>query len=191
MATMQCTLEWATAGGSAVGVNVLNFMSIGGSFNQATVDAVADRLASAKAATLDAEVTLLGSTVFRNDSFDPTAELVADNVDETGGSAGDLAPVNCCYLLYLGAGVGRRRRGRVFLPGVDESKVDNGGILVGTTASDILTEWTDAVSDIALGQGWLLGVGSRLDGQVYGAQTLSVSSFVHTQRRRMYTYAAS
>jgi hypothetical protein len=186
---MQCELLWATAGGSGLGANVLNFLSIGGDFDQATVDDIALRIAQFKAATLDAEAILLGGTRFLNDSFSPTLELFADNTNEVGGTAGDLAPAQCSYLINTSAGVGRRKRGRIFWPGVDEAKTENGGALVGTTAADISANFADMVGDIAIDQGWLLGVASRSDSVVRGVLSFQVSSYVHTQRRRSYQRA--
>lgn len=187
---MQAELKWSTVGGSDLGVNVLNFLSIGGVFDQGTVDGIAALLASFKASTLDAEAIFLGQTKFSNDSFSPTAELFADNTDEVAGTGGDLAPAQCAYLINTSAGVGRRRRGRIFWPGVDEAKTDNGGALVGTTASDIAANFTTLAEDCAFDFGWVIGVASRLDAVVRGVQSFSVSPYIHTQRRRSYARAS-
>lgn len=185
MADMLFLPIYSTSAG-VIGQNVIALKDIGGDNDQATATGIAELWQEFVAASLDQEVTVDGAPRFVYPATAPTDEIIANSAGDAGGSTGDLAPLNSCYAVRISAGYGRRRRGRIFLPGVDEAKVNDGGVLVGTTAADILANFATFALDMATDFGFAVGVYSRLDALVRIAQSISVPGVVSTQRRRLY-----
>lgn len=183
---MLAVAEYARIGEDPFGVNVLAFSDIGGDNDLSACNTIAGFWADFVNSTLDQEIELLDGMSFVYPAAAPTDEIVSTIGGNTGGSTGDLAPLNCCYQVRTSAGGGRRRKGRIFLPGVDEAKVDNGGLLVGTTAADIADNFETFATAISTTAGFAPGVFSRLDGLVRIVQAIAVPGRVATQRRRMY-----
>jgi hypothetical protein len=172
--------------GGYTAVNVLHFIDIGGDFDQATVDSIVTSWGTDVVfASLDQDVIADGDVRCSLGFPEATSELFAGVDDHIGGSTGALNSVSTTYNVALSAGSGRRSKGRIFLPGVDEAKVDDGGVLVGTTAADILENVGDWIAAVASGEGWLLGVGSRVDEVVRGVSSVEVKNYVGSQRRRL------
>jgi hypothetical protein len=166
-------------------VNLLHFVSDTASFDQGVANAIGAEWANFVATTLNDGVTMLAGAEFFNDAFEPTDVLISGNNATAGGSTGDLAPLNCCYVIKLAAGYGRRRTGHLFLPGVDEGKIENGGAIDGTAQSDIVTNFTEFVTNTDTDTGWGLGVRSLADGVVRAATAGNVLPYVGSQRRRL------
>lgn len=66
----------------------------------------------------------------------------------TGGETGGTLPQNCSVLVQkLTALGGRRNKGRFYVPGIDETDVDNAGSILTTP----LAAWNTAVNNLQLG----------------------------------------
>lgn len=83
-----------------------------------------------------------------------TTEIVGSvdvNPDAWTGSGADGIPQNSAYLLNKqGSGFGRQNRGRNFLPGVEESRVDNVGV-VGAPTLSALQDFCDVIRTLPVG----------------------------------------
>lgn len=81
---------------------------------------------------------------------DPDPPLsVTEIVDEQGGDSGAVLPQNCAYLLQKRSEHGGPTgRGRMFLPGVPESKVSNTGVVDGVERGIITGAAASFIDDL-------------------------------------------
>lgn len=106
-----------------------------------------------------------------------------------GGSlAGDVAPPNVTWLVRKNTALGGRAgRGRLYLPGVPEELIDNGGVISATDVTAMQTEWDDFL--IAVGAANLNMVVLHQPGSPLITPTpitsLQVEGRVATQRTRL------
>lgn len=104
---------------------------------------------------------------------------------QVGGTASPPVPPNCAYLLHkFTNGVGRGKHGRMFVPGIPESKVNpNGSVVIG--------EQTDINADLALfvsdfpGLFLVVNHGPSGSPSVTFIQSMTVDPMIATQRRRL------
>lgn len=132
------------------------------------------------------------------DAGEPITFDVTPATEARGGATSEPLPQNCSLLIRkLTALGGRRGRGRMFLPGIDEDTVSSAGFVAGST----LTAWQgifDDFFDALPVDGAAGGVGDAvnpvlLHSEVVGETTpaptaitgFAVQSVIATQRRRL------
>lgn len=169
----------------ATAANVMALVSIGGTFNQATVDFIADQWIDFwKAFGVDSW-TVHGDMQFLDLSSDPHPELIADASSIVGTDTSDAELPQVAAVLSLKAATGGRRgRGRIYLPGVPDSSVSEGGVIDAGLVSDTLDDYVTFGAACA-SVGWIPAVYSRTDGVVRAATVISMNEYCDTQRRRM------
>lgn len=165
-------------------MNVVHFKSIGGVFDNATMLEIRNAWALQLKEVLNANWIIDGTTRFLNLDDDPPEEIFADSDDTFGLVTGSALPPACCAVVSLSAGVGRRRRGRIYLPGMTESSWSDDGQSVGGFAGDIIVAVGAAIEDIATDSGYVAAVYSRADGVARAISSLTVDDNLDTQRRR-------
>jgi len=182
--TIEVVVEYNGAGG-ATAANVLHFVQIGGSFNQSTMD------------DLTAEWELFARTLMSEDWImssvnrcidlreDPPDEIFAQNTPTAGAVLAPTLPAQCAVVLSLSGGGGRRRSGRIYLPGIAESSITDGSRLDPTMQAACADGLDQFVLDAVTNTGWLLAVYSRVNGTSVGVSSISVDGVVDTQRRRV------
>lgn len=138
---------------------------------------------------------------FGPDDTGPSASSASSN---TGTGSGSAAPPNVCFLAQKNTALGGRRgRGRLYMPGVNEAGIDPNGALVGANLSQFQTDLNDFLAALdAAGLPMVLLHGPAtewvlVDGQprrvpVAGSvpvptpvSSLTASSVCATQRRRL------
>lgn len=180
---LQLVMTYSGPGGSTA-TNVLNFIDIGGTFDQASVDTVATAWANyweafgSSAWSVDPSVEALDLTV------DPPAVLDADTGGPVGSDASAPLTPGCALVVSLrAASGGRSGRGRIYLPGVPDSSVDTAGTVSSGLITDLITDFT-TMAVAAAGAGFIPAVYSRTDGIVRAVSSFGVSPVIDTQRRR-------
>lgn len=174
-----------TGPGGATAANVLHFVSIGGGFDQAAVDFWLEKWSDFVRQLMndDWSVDALAQCLDLRD--DPPDELVASFPADNGVGTGAPLPAQCSWVLSLGAGGGRRRKGRIYIPGIGELDVADtstvGGSFI-TAATDGYAAFAQAV---AITTQWVPAVYSRADNAVHAVQTISGDAVIDTQRRRV------
>jgi hypothetical protein len=168
----------------ATAANVLSFAFAGGDFDQSTVDDIAQAwedfwvLFASDEWVIDAGMQ---ATWF---DIDPPGELLALNGGSAGSDTSDPLPPACAIVVSLRTSENSRRgRGRFYLPGVPDSGVSTGGILVGSLVTDLLTDF-QAFGTACFVVGFVPAVYSRTDGVQRAVSTVSVDPVLDTQRRR-------
>lgn len=170
--------------GAATAYNILHFFDIGGDFDQGTMDGLVNDWADAINPILNANWEVGGTTRCLDLSTDPPGEIFAAGTADDGGVSGPALPPACCACVSLSAGASRRRRGRIYLPGMTESQWSDDGLAGSGVAPAIAAAVQSAATVIPSEHGWALAVYSRLDGVARVVQTLSVDGVLDTQRRR-------
>ena len=177
--------EYTSVGGFSY-VNLLHFVNIGGTFDGDTMDAIVNSWGvEVVQNTLSEDLIASGDVRCTLGFPEVTDELYSSTDDHVGQATGELYAANAAFLVSLSAGSGRRKKGRLYVPGLTETKVADGGFLNGTASSDLLTNVSDFITDVATNHGYLLGVASRVDGVTRAVESLTVSSYIATQRRRL------
>lgn len=123
-------------------------------------------------------------TVTRVSSFDGTGFFELNN-STAGGDTNPACPPNVTYLVKKQL-AGRSRGGRFFLPGVNESIVDDAGNLIGTKQAAINTAFTAWLLEMVTAD--VQPVAARATGAIIekaDITSLSCDSMVSTQRRRL------
>lgn len=78
---------------------------------------------------------------FGPDATGPSGEY---SVAVGGSQQGDVAPPNVTWLVRKNTALGGRAgRGRLYLPGVPEELIDNGGVISATDVTAMQTEWDE------------------------------------------------
>lgn len=170
--------------GGATAANVLHFVDIGGDFDQATMDGLAQDWADAWAACSSDQWTADPLFECLDLTSDPPALILADSGAPSGTDTSvPLPPASTVCVSLRAASGGRSGRGRAYLPGVPDSGVDSAGQLLSGTVTDYLGNM--AAFGIAAGSaGWGWAVYSRTDGVCRIATTIGVDANLDTQRRR-------
>lgn len=173
-----------TGPGGASAANVLAFRSIGGDFDQTRMDHIAAEWADFwQAFASDAWSIDTDAEAF-DLSLDPHPQLIANTGGGAGSDSADSETPQVAVCVSLQSFVaGRRGRGRIYLPGVPISSVDEAGLLDSGFITDTLSDLGDFGTSIA-GVGWVLAVYSRLDSVVRSTAGISISPYCDTQRRR-------
>lgn len=173
----------STSGATAT--NVLNFVNIGGDFEESATDVLVGAWID-YAKQFMADTWDVGGAYRALDlSTDPRDEVLGSVAPEAGVNGADSNPPNVAICVSLSTGAsGRSRRGRIYLAGAPVDLVlPSGGIeSVGRVAME--TEFVDYGQGCAV-VGWIPAVYSRKLSQVNAAIGVSVSSFADTQRRRI------
>lgn len=115
----------------------------------------------------------------------PDGETWVVTDDTPGGSSSAPMPPNVAIALSWRTGLtGRSNRGRTFLPGIGEDKVDGGGIIVASFVTALVSAGEGLL--VALGLDDIpLVVASRKNGTGTAVTTCTVDNIVDTQRRRL------
>ena len=166
-------------------VNVLNFVDIGGDNDEPTATGIAEAWEAVYPDIAGTDALFEGATRFIFPAEDPTDEVFATNSGVQGAASAGIAPVQCAARYDLSAGLGARRRGHIYLPGLAEGEVEDAGLISTAHANGMLDLLGDFITDAATNWGFLLGVHSRVDGVVRGVTGISLQPYVRTQRRRM------
>lgn len=182
--TSQLVVEYSGPGG-ATAANILHFLSIGGDFDSTAGDIIAQAWGVLHEAIGHEDWNFLSSTLWKDLSVDPADELVLANTPISGDATGGVLPAQCAACISLNAGGGRRRKGRIYYPGIAESYVDDGSLFVGTFGPAVLSEFTTFATTCAVDAGWVPAVYSRTDGVARAVASVGIDSVVDTQRRRV------
>lgn len=168
----------------ATAANVMALVSIGGDFDQASVDGIAASWEDNMKQSLNANWFLDSSHRFVDLSVDPPDELFGASAGDNGSIPGGALPPASACVLSLVAGGGRRRKGRIYFPGQSESQWSDIGTDIANYGTGLSGHFVDYATDIATGFGWLPAVYSRVDGVVRAVQSFGVDDVLDTQRRR-------
>lgn len=168
----------------ATAANIQALENIGGDFDQATIDDIADAWGAFFEAFASDEWALNAGMEFRDLRVDPYDVLVAGNGAFPGTDTSDpeLPAIAACVSVIAATG-GRRGRGRFYLPGVPASSTSTGGTLDSGFITATLSDYVD-FSLACAAVGWVPAVYSRTDGVVRGVASVAMSPIVDTQRRR-------
>lgn len=170
--------------GGATAANIHALANIGGDFDQAAVDNIADAWADFWSAFASDEWSLNAGMEFRDLRVDPYDVLIAGNGAVAGTDSSDPElPAIAAVVSISAATGGRRGKGRMYLPGVPASSTSTGGTLDAGFITATLADYVTFSVAVA-GEGWVPAVYSRSDGVVRGVATVGMSPIVDTQRRR-------
>jgi hypothetical protein len=99
----------------------------------------------------DTDVTVLPPTIKLGDGTAVPGEAVASGASVVGTQANKVLPSNCAMIAKKTTGFGgKKNRGRTYYPWiVDETAVDENGILGGTTVTAFTELFTDLLEDLA------------------------------------------
>lgn len=153
-----------------------------------------DAFDTAMLPSIDGILSMGQTEVSWQDSAPPTPPLigVAAGGGSGGGTAGSVLPQNSAFLVHKRTALGGRGgRGRLYVPGVDESVCSDLGAITSTwqnTFNTALAAWLTAIVGI-------VGVTNMVlfhdDGGAYAAETpyqvvsLTLDPNIATQRRRL------
>jgi hypothetical protein len=157
-----------------------------------TAQSLHDVFGAAWASTLGNPYTLRATEIrFPTDAGGPMGIGVhVANIPMT--NAGSFLPQNCAFLLHKRSGLGgRRNRGRMYLPGVNEALVDNKGLMSSTATNGVNAAAAAMLANMTNGGGVVrmvilhtqtLGPGGTVPTPV---TTLLLDPVLGTQRRRL------
>lgn len=171
--------------GGASAVNVLNFSFAGGTFDATAVDTIAGLWVAFAKQAIAEDWQVSGVNLFQRRSVDPPEELHSAAASEFGDNTSDVLPPNVAIVLSTSAGASRRRRGRIYLPGIPSEFVSAGGQIDSAYAVGIVAALGDFAESVATDAGWALAVYSRIDNVVRPVTGVSMRELVDTQRRRI------
>lgn len=182
--TTRIAIEYRAPGGDSA-FNILHIVSLGGTFSQANMDDIADAWAAFWAPQANDNWQLTGAYQCLHLATDPPGELFAAGADDNGQGSGDVLPASCALVVSLSAGSGRRRKGRIYLPGIGDGDVDDLSRISSAFAGQVVADFTTFAATIGSDNGWLPAVYSREDGVARVATVVSVGTRIDTQRRRL------
>jgi hypothetical protein len=138
-------------------------------------------------------LTITNTEIRWQDAALPAPPVIGiDTTAVTGGTSGSVFPQNSAYLIHKRTAFGGRPgRGRMYLPGVDEGRADNTGVIPSATQSSFntaLATWLTTLAGKTNITGmWLLhddqGAGAGLS--AYPITGLQLDPVIATQRRRL------
>jgi len=170
--------------GAATATNVLHFLDIGGAFTQTNMDDLVTAWTAAISPIINANWVVDGIVRCLDLSSDPPGEIWTDTSPNNGGTAGSALPPACTACVTLSAGASRRRRGRMYLPGMTEDDWTDDGFADTGVPTAIGAAVADAIGDVATACGYVQAVYSRVDGVSRAISSIAVDSVLDTQRRR-------
>lgn len=185
MADWQMQVTYSIGGVAQAASNVLNFIDIGGDNDETTATAMAELWESTTEVIINQDCAVEPSTRFIWPLGAPTQEVFAENNGNPGSLGTDLYAANCAYRVDLLAGLGPRRRGHIYIPGVSEDEVGDAGVIDPLHVTGIVNNMVSFISDCAIDHGFLLCVYSRVGESATGVSGVSCSPVVRSQRRRM------
>src|SRR5688572_7169294 len=176
--------EYLGAGG-ATAANVIALLNFGDEPEGETLQGIAAGWEQVVETYMSNQWAIQGDTQFLFLGTDPPGEEFGGNAGLAGTTSGGALPAQCSICLSTVAGGGRRRKGRIYLPGVSEGTVDDLSNISSTVRTAILDELTNWIANILQPADCTLGVYSRLDGVVRPVSSASISPVIDTQRRRV------
>lgn len=168
----------------ATAASVLNFINIGGDYDTDAGDGILGLWEEYWAGVSSSDWAIDTSAVWRDMTTDPADELFATGSGRDGDSTSDAAPAQCCVVASLSAGGGRRRKGRVYLPGLSLEYILSSAILLTALVEYVADEYVTFATACGVNHGFLPAVYSRLDGVVHPVTGVSADDVIDTQRRR-------
>lgn len=164
--------------------NVLAMRSIGGVFDQASVDFILAQWITFVEPAMCSEWVILGVAECKYLAFDPPSELTAVATAGLGTATGDALPAGSACVISLRAGSGGRAgRGRIYLPGFSEDDATGSRwtpALLEQLYEDYPVFGTECASEV----GWVPAIYSRTQELSRGVASFSIDSIVDSQRRR-------
>lgn len=182
--TSQFVFGYSGSGG-VTAANIVAFLNIGGDFDSTAGDIIGDAWANFYETVGHEDWSFLSNSLWKDLRTDPADELVIDHAVGTGDATGGVLPAQCAAVLGLSAGGGRRRKGRIYIPGIAESYVDDGSRLVNTYAPAAVAAFQDFATTCAVDAGWVPAVYSRTDGVARAVSSIGMDDVIDTQRRRV------
>lgn len=176
----------ATYGGpdGASAANVLHFVTIGGDFDQATGDAIAEAWGDFFEVWGQQSWSIDESLEWADLREDPPEVLTVTSNGNAGDSTQESLPANVSSCLSIAAGSGGRSgRGRIYLPGISSEYVISSKLTSGFISATVAAYLAFA-SDVATNHGWVPAVYSRTEGVSRIVLSVGMSDVVDTQRRR-------
>lgn len=166
-------------------MNVMHFFIPNGMPATEDLTSIAEGWHTVTSQYLSNQWTHLGQTNFIDLTTDPGTEVMAEDEDSVGETAGGVLPAQVAIVVSLDCNFGRSGKGRIYLPGVSEGTVDDSSIFNAGTATAILDEminWSE--TDLFPNQCYL-GVYSRLLGGTSLVLGITIDPVIDTQRRRV------
>lgn len=162
----------------------------------ATASDVAEDCAAAVAPILEymsTQYSMVSTEAILQDEAPPAAPAIGvAAVTIAGGDPGSVIPQNSAYLLHKRTGrAGRTGRGRLYLPGITQDRVNDVGALTTSTVSGLTTAGADFLSnlfDTASVLGMVLfhdSTGSAAAVAPTPVTSLVCDPTISTQRRRL------
>lgn len=170
--------------GAATATNVLHFITLGGTFTQAVMDDLQLAWSSAMDNVLNANWLIEGAIRCLDLRVDPPDEIFTANADDAGQVTGPALPPACAAVISTSGGANRRRRGRIYLPGMTESEWSDDGQAGTGVAAAIADAFEDFATAAVSSAGWVPAVYSRTDGVSRVVTSFTVDGNLDTQRRR-------
>lgn len=168
----------------ATAANVLHLLNIGGDFDEATGDGLAQLWADFFELYSVSSWAIDTALEWTNLAIDPPDSLIVTTAGNSGDSVNPSLPANVAACLSLSAASGGRSgRGRIYLPGISEEYVTNSSLsnpFITATIAGFVSFATQA----AVEHGWVPAVYSRTDGISRSVLSVGMSTVVDTQRRR-------
>jgi len=135
------------------------------------------------------KTAMTAETRFRNVTVvNASGQFGTSSRQSAGSNPGNSAPSNTAWLVTKTPGVGgRRKRGRMFIPGIPEGDVDPGGFIVPGRVEDLQDQFdtiSEALAEPSPIANWDLCV-IHSNGTHSVFDTFQVEGQVATQRRRM------
>jgi hypothetical protein len=171
--------------GGVTAANVIHFRQAGGAFDQSSCDEVILEWDQFTHSVMSDDWTLDDSARFLDLSQDPPDEIFGTNNSQSGVVTGGPLPAQCAAVLSISGGGGRRRAGRIYLPGIAELSVNDNSRLDSTMVTALQSGLAQFIVDVFSNVGWALAVYSRVNGTSVPVTSVAVDDVIDTQRRRV------
>lgn len=184
--TFRCALNWTESGGQTA-ANVIHIFDQSGTATAANIATALDNAAAGgmwACVVPTASVTDIGITPL--DGTTATQHFTPATPSHWVGQNGTQFVPQVAVIVKLSTGLrGREHRGRVFLPFVAESSI-NDGFLDSTQATAMTSDWNDFQDDLntSTPNALLVVASYKLATQDTVIEPLTVETVLATQRRR-------
>lgn len=193
MAVVPLTIESVhtfSGPGGASAACVRHWLDIGGDFDDNTADFIAGAFGQWWSSLANEDWSYSGAIRFLDLTTDPPGEIFSGVTGDTGQGTGNTLPAQCAFVVSLSAGASRRRRGRIYLPGIGENDVDDASLVSSGFVTAALDGFTTMAADIASNVGYVPAVYSRTDGVARAVAGIGADRVIDTQRRRVQRLAS-
>jgi len=183
----ECSATFTIPGNSGPAQVVTGHDVSGLATSLAVIDAINDGWDATVPLTnwLSSAVTLVALDV-RWQAAAGDAVSISRTVSQTGAVGGAMLPPQVCYLLQKISGfAGRKNRGRMYLPGVQEDTVNDGGLVVGATLVNLAATAAAALSNWGTSGAELVILHTDPADTPRPVVELAPAPVVATQRRRL------